>query len=210
MTYPPHTSDPAGGASRITRSSSTLRRAALAVAVVALVVLGVAACGGAPPSSPATTNATTNAPAGGSGSPGASAGFFQQALAYAHCMRAHGVRDYPDPNGNGSDQSINQAGIDPNSPTYKAAAQACRKDAPPGQDDPNQRAQAQAQQLKFAQCMRSHGEPKFPDPGASAGGSGSGGPQSVTQYGIDPNTPTFKAADKACQSLLTAGGGGGS
>lgn len=119
-------------------------------------------------------------------------------------MRAHGMSNFPDPNGNGDSLSINQAGIDPNSPTYKAAAQACRKYAPPGANDPNQQAQARTQALKFAQCMRSHGEPKFPDP------SNNGGSLSVTQYGIDPNSPTFKAANKACQSLLPSVNDGGS
>ena len=48
--------------------------------------------------------------------------------------------------------------------------------------------------LAFAQCMRDNGVPDFPDPkedGISLGGTG-----------IDRNSPEFKAAQKACETLL--------
>ncbi len=56
--------------------------------------------------------------------------------------------------------------------------------------------------------MRTHGVPNFPDPTFSGGGVKmtlkAGGAN-----GIDPNSPQFKAAQKACQSLSarTAGQG---
>jgi hypothetical protein len=43
--------------------------------------------------------------------------------------------------------------------------------------------------LKFADCMRSHGVPNFPDPGRPVGGPGSG---------INEHSPAFKSAEKAC------------
>jgi hypothetical protein len=46
--------------------------------------------------------------------------------------------------------------------------------------------------LKFAQCMRSHGVPNFPDPGHAAGGSGSG---------INPQAPGFQSAGQKCDKL---------
>jgi hypothetical protein len=46
--------------------------------------------------------------------------------------------------------------------------------------------------------MRQHGVTNFPDPGSGGGISVSGGPGS----GLDPNSPTFQAAQKACQGLL--------
>jgi hypothetical protein len=56
---------------------------------------------------------------------------------------------------------------------------------------------------RYAACMRSHGVPKFPDPQSSSGGmSLTIGPSS----GIDPNSPQFKAADKACRKLMPGGG----
>jgi hypothetical protein len=48
----------------------------------------------------------------------------------------------------------------------------------------------------FSSCMRSHGVHGFPDP--SSGGNLTIGPSS----GIDPNSATFKNAQKACQHLL--------
>jgi hypothetical protein len=46
--------------------------------------------------------------------------------------------------------------------------------------------------VKFANCMRAHGVSHFPDPGA--GGQNFIGPGS----GIDPQSPSFQAAQKAC------------
>jgi len=56
--------------------------------------------------------------------------------------------------------------------------------------------------LAFSACMRSHGVHNFPDPSA-----GSNGEQVTIQQGagIDPNSPSFQAAQRACQSLLPAG-----
>jgi hypothetical protein len=56
-----------------------------------------------------------------------------QALAMARCMRAHGITNFPDPssNGNGIAINIGSAGIDPNSPQYRAAQQACHMPGAP-------------------------------------------------------------------------------
>jgi hypothetical protein len=51
--------------------------------------------------------------------------------------------------------------------------------------------------LKFAECMRAHGVPDFPDPGPGGGfqrGSG-----------IDARSPAFRTAKKGCISILKAG-----
>lgn len=52
--------------------------------------------------------------------------------------------------------------------------------------------------LTFARCMRGHGVPNFPDP--SSGGGIQIGP------GLNPQSPAFQAAQKACGKLLPAGG----
>jgi hypothetical protein len=51
----------------------------------------------------------------------------------------------------------------------------------------------------FAACMRSHGVANFPDP--SSGGGINIGPRS----GINPDSPQFQSAQRACQKLLPAG-----
>jgi hypothetical protein len=62
-----------------------------------------------------------------------------------------------------------------------------------------------AKMESYAQCMRTHGIPDFPDPTPGPGGGGfqlRGGPGSD----LDQGSPTFQAADKACTSLLPNGG----
>ncbi len=50
-----------------------------------------------------------------------------QALEFAKCMRANGVPNFPDPQfaANGAEMVRPVAGVDPNSPTYQAAANKC-------------------------------------------------------------------------------------
>ena len=55
--------------------------------------------------------------------------------------------------------------------------------------------------LAFSDCMRSHGVPSFPDP--SAGGELNISPQS----GVNPRSPVFQAAQRACRKLLPFKGG---
>jgi hypothetical protein len=52
--------------------------------------------------------------------------------------------------------------------------------------------------LAFSRCMRAHGISDFPDPNAQGGISLNAGPGT----GIEPRSPQFKAANRACRSLL--------
>jgi hypothetical protein len=176
---------------------SVIRESALMGVLLIALAVTLAACGGGTPTSAPSTS--SGAASSGSNSSGTSNSSVQQALKYAQCMRSHGVTNYADPSP-GKSQSIGQSGIDTNSPTYQAAASACRSYQPTNTDQ-GPTAQDQSQQLQFAQCMRSHGVPNFPE------GNNGGGQQSVTQYGIDPNSPTFQAANSACSSLLSGSGG---
>jgi hypothetical protein len=62
--------------------------------------------------------------------------FRQQALANAQCMRAHGVPNFPDPqfdaDGAATMRFDKGSGIDPNSPAFQRAQQACMKKGGPG------------------------------------------------------------------------------
>ncbi|HVQ93076.1 MAG TPA: hypothetical protein VMU51_18715 [Mycobacteriales bacterium] len=54
--------------------------------------------------------------------------------------------------------------------------------------------------VKYSQCMRAHGVPKFPDPGSNGGiGIDAGA------LGVDPKGAVFKAAEKACDSVRPKG-----
>ncbi len=50
--------------------------------------------------------------------------------------------------------------------------------------------------VEYSQCMRSHGVTNFPDPSTAGPGA---------KDGLDPNSPTFQAAVKACQQYAQPG-----
>jgi hypothetical protein len=52
----------------------------------------------------------------------------------------------------------------------------------------------------YAACMRKNGAPNFPDPDAN------GEIQITEGQGLDPNLPSFKRAEKACQRFMPRGG----
>jgi hypothetical protein len=58
--------------------------------------------------------------------------------------------------------------------------------------------------VAFAQCMRTHGEPNFPDPKPSNGGGAIFG----NLAGLDVNSPQFQNAGRACEPLLHPGSPG--
>lgn len=68
--------------------------------------------------------------------------------------------------------------------------------------DPPSQAQIQRMQqamVRFADCMRTHGVPEFPDPSA---------PEQF-KASLSSTAPAFRAAMPVCQHLLPAGGRGG-
>jgi hypothetical protein len=135
-------------------------------------------------------------------------------VAYSQCMRTHGVQEFPEPTEgklllHSSNHNGHVTGVNPESSQFQAAQKVCGKLAPNGGKAPSAAEQTKVQEsaLNFSKCMRSHGVPNFPDPefhsdggvGIRIGGKGSG---------IDPNSPQFKAAQKACQSLMPGPKGG--
>jgi hypothetical protein len=202
------------------RSTATVRglgAAALAVVLIALGVL-VTGCGGNSPtggvaslSSHASKTSTTSSTAGGSTGGGESSPG-SQAVAYSACVRAHGVPNFPDPkistHGNGVSVAIAINPAISDNPHFKSAQQACGKLLPgggPGSSSNHQiTPQEQSQYLKAAACIRSHGVPNFPDPTFSGGGV------HIEHQGLNESSPAFKAAVRACESLIPGGAHGGS
>lgn len=126
------------------------------------------------------------------------------AEAYAQCMRAHGVPNFPDPNSSG--QILLTPSVNTDTAAYQSAQNDCESLEPPPPVDPAASSQRLAAALKFATCMRAHGVPDFPDPqGASDGGIGF----SATPGGSDTNSPAFQRADQKCRADLSAAGLGG-
>jgi hypothetical protein len=176
---------------------------ALAIAGVIGLSLLASACGGSSGGAKVAQVGTTSTTKG-SGSSSASSSGKGDPAAYSACMRSHGVGNFPDPDSKGRIKITSgvsaggqKTGVDVNSPQFKRAAQACQKLLPNG-GRPTAAQQAREQQaaLKYAQCMRSHGVPKFPDP--KAGGALTLG----TKAGVDPNTPQFAAALRTCKKLV--------
>lgn len=156
--------------------------------------------------------ACSSAGSGGShGSGGSNAGSSarsQHALAFARCMRSHGVTDFPDPDSNGRfpDSSGQEAENNPHSGT---AFSACRHLMPSLSSGSNSKVRRNLSQLlKIARCMRSHGFPNYPDPNLN------NSPVNLSALGINPNSPQFQAAQRTCHRLYppphhspTQGGG---
>lgn len=132
--------------------------------------LGLAACGSSGGSSPKPATANPR-------------------LAFAKCMRSHGVPNFPD--GPNIPDGVAQ------SPAFKTAGQTCDKYLQPGGGPhggiPESR---KLSLLHHAECMRAHGVPDYPDPNLPPHGPYNLGPPP----GINTNTPAFTRAASACGS----------
>jgi hypothetical protein len=122
------------------------------------------------------------------------------ALKFSQCMRAHGVANFPDP-GAGGDVQIN--GINPQSPAFQAALQACKQYAPVKAGPPKMSESQREAAFRFAQCMRSHGMSNFPDPSQTAPSGAVAvlvlkGMVFALGPGIDPKSPGFRQAASRC------------
>jgi hypothetical protein len=158
-----------------------------ALAVMTGITLLASACGGNSSSAP-----------DGSSSPGSSA--IPKNIAFANCMRQHGIPISVAGNGNVSSGS--GGGGSGSSQQFLSAQNACRHLLPNGgQPSQGQQQSNIKQALKYAQCMRSHGVPKFPDP--SSNGSGPVGFSVPAGSGINPQSPTYQKANQACQSTMS-------
>jgi hypothetical protein len=183
----------------------TARTAAAIIAAV--LALLAAACSSGSPSS-AGSGGSPNA-AGSSSSP--------SAVAYSACMRSHGVPNFPDPGSGGAVPKGDARHFGVSTAQLQAAEQACQPLLPAGGSLDQQTEEcmstgncprALVQQLltverRFAQCMRSHGVPKYPDPTIDSQGR----PIfvfSVSKGGFDPHEPQIMTKEDECQRLAPA------
>jgi hypothetical protein len=170
------------------------RGGALTAVVAAAVSLSAAACGGGSGARPSSVSDAQWSTA--------------RVVAYADCMRAHGVPDYPDP---GSSVS----GLNMDSPSFRAAEAKCYKLRPFGLISTHATEQQVRQAIETTNCIRDHGVPGFPDPTVtSAPPTHPSGPPSTwgaSSYSYEysngilftvpvsiMNSPAFQAAAKAC------------
>jgi hypothetical protein len=112
-------------------------------------------------------NNTATAQTDSSGGNNNTAAIHQQAVKFAECMRANGVREFPDPDASGTltiDGIANRSSLDTSSTAFEQAIAACKDLQPPGFIGHKRTAQEQENALKFAQCIRDNGVKDFPDP----------------------------------------------
>ena len=128
-----------------------MRRKTCAAAAVAMVAVS-AGCGGTRSSggnhaAAATTRAT--------------------AVKFAECMRANGVRAFPDPDASGAltiDAVANGSSVDTSSAAFRQAVSECKDLEPAGFTGDQRSTQEQKAALAFARCIRDNGVADFPDP----------------------------------------------
>lgn len=164
----------------------------LAVGGVVLPALLLVACSGGSSGSHVAQLGSTATQSSSSASPAASSTQQAGAVGFAHCMRSHGVPNWPDPNSSGvfDKAKVTTQQVEVSSSQLQRAQDACQG-LLPTESVTQQRLNA-AQALQFSQCVRSHGVPNFPDP------DGSGRIPDPASVGVDQGSPQFQAANQAC------------
>jgi hypothetical protein len=143
------------------------------LAVTGGLVLLTAACGG--------SSGTTNSPSASTASANVTS-----RLAYVHCVRAHGVPNYPDPDSNGQEPPGTKQ-LFVNNPQFQAASGTCKHLLPNGglpTQAPQANALTETGAVKFA--IDSAGQPVF----------------NVQAAGIAPHSPQLLTTLHRCLSLL--------
>ena len=187
------------------RDSRWRRTAAAIIAATALALL--AACSGSSSSS------------GAGGTPNAGqAASSPSAVAYSHCIRSHGVPNYPDPGSDGALPKGDAQQFGVSSSQLQAAESDCQNLYPASDggiqqcettgDCPQAVVQPALNVMReYAQCIRSHGVPNFPDPTLDSAGrpffnaSAAGISHQYTQ------SPQFAAKDAECERLVGGSAG---
>ena len=136
--------------------------------IAAAVALLAAGCGG-----PSSAGSGGSPAAGGSADPAS-------AVAYSHCVRGHGVPNYPDPSSGGTLPKVSAQQLGVSNSRLQAAQRACQHLLPASGASLNVNSLRQCeltgdcpqplvqQALNdgriIARCMRSHGVANWPDP----------------------------------------------
>jgi hypothetical protein len=155
----------------------------------------LAACGGSSPSS-----ASSGTSSGSGASPSAAAsGAYASELAFARCVRSHGIPSFPDPDSTGHFNKNTLRALGVSDSRLRAAEAPCQNLLPAG--PPPLTAAQQQDYLRAAACMRSHGITIFPDPVFSAGTVHFPEPPA----GFNTSSPQFIQAEQVCKRLIPAG-----
>jgi hypothetical protein len=192
----------------------------LRVALAVLAIATLAACSGAAANPSGVASLASDSPdPEASAAPEASVDPEEAALAFAECMREHGV-DMPDPQVGSNGEMTFSIGVGPGNAdmeTMQAAQEACQDLMPRAMGEPRElSAEEKDAMLGFAKCMRDHGidmpDPEFENGGMVriGGGSRSNGGEGPA---FDPRSDEFQAASEECRAEfgdeMPGGGPGG-
>jgi hypothetical protein len=190
--------------------NATTDRERVVVVVGAIIAtsglaLLAAACGSAPRSHVAELGSTTTQSRGSSSAAGSTNSHspISQPLAFSHCMRFHGVTNFPDP----SSSDVwpkSQVELAAGNPQFQAATEACGHLLPDGgpgvSPSPAAVQLIRTDMLEFARCMRSDGVPNWPDLTLDRGRP-IFDPEAV---GIDPSSPQISTKMHQCERVFPA------
>ncbi|MCU1491738.1 MAG: hypothetical protein JWM85_3143 [Acidimicrobiaceae bacterium] len=190
-------------------TSPRTAQTALAVITAAGLALAAAACGGSPTSQVAQLGSTTR-PSSASSSAGGSTN--SPLLAFSHCMRSHGVPNWPDPQPGATNIKFpGAAQLKVGSSQLAAAENSCDHLLPAGSDDQFPAAEVPlllSGMVKFSECLRSHGVTNWPDPTTDAQGR----PYfPLSSHGItrsESRSQQMMTKQAECQHLMPAALGG--
>jgi hypothetical protein len=141
---------------------------------------------------------------GSSGKPTGSGASGGPLLAYAQCMRAHGVTNFPDPSARGGLVIPND--INAGSPAFESAQQSCASLARPSGGGSGSSEGRKLQLVAIARCMRANGVPSFSDPTSSppppSGGNAIGANGWYLSLGTkqERQSPAYERAAEACRA----------
>ena len=148
-------------------SSSAKLRPLVGLALAGVIGLSTAGCGSNGSSETGGAASTGAASTGAASSTGTTTGGSDKKLSardkavkFAECIRAHGVRDFPDPNENNQFDY----GVSVTPEVWEKATTACKDLQPPGTLSGKRTPKQQSASLRFAECVREKGVKDFPDP----------------------------------------------
>lgn len=174
----------AGAAEKRTARRGTGAVSALVAGLIGVAMLVTACHSGG--STAAAGNPSSSGSAAGSGAVSQT----PSGPAFAQCMRAHGVTDFPDPQGPNQNRFLIPAAVQSN-PHYQSASAACESLRPRQSAGGGGGGASQQQLLAFTQCMRANGVSNFPDPGPDG---------AINLNGVDRSSPQFQHAAQTCAS----------
>lgn len=178
----------------LSKGASPHRRGLLIAVAAATCAVAIGACGSSGPTT-SSRGATKQSKLGG-------------ALAFARCMRSHGVPNFPDPSVSGNGIQLIGSSSQINSPAFQSAQKSCTHLLPGGGPSSGPRSeQAHDQLLQISKCMRRHGIASFPDPRIGPPPSSLAGYNAIIGHGgyalaipnsIDMSSPAFAQAATTC------------